>query len=80
MKAIEDNPEGISKAEIVVGIPSFNEASSISFPTRQADQGLLKFFGDRSAVIVNCDNNSPDNTRQAFMDTPTRTPKIYLST
>jgi glycosyltransferase involved in cell wall biosynthesis len=31
-------------------------------------------------VIINCDNNSPDNTRQAFLDTRTKTPKIYLST
>jgi glucosylglycerate synthase len=80
MKAIEDNPKGISQADIVVGIPSYNEASLISFPTQQADQGLLKYFGDRSGVIINCDNNSPDDTRKAFMETPTRTPKIYIST
>ena len=80
MKAVEDNPGGISKAEIVVGIPSYNEASSISFPTQQADKGLTKYYGERSAVIVNCDNHSDDNTRQAFMGTPTKTPKIYLST
>jgi glycosyltransferase involved in cell wall biosynthesis len=80
MKAVEDNPGGISKAEIVVGIPSRNEASSISFPTEQADKGLTKYYGERPAVIINCDNHSEDNTRQAFMDTPTKTPKIYLST
>ncbi len=82
MKAvvIEDNPGGVTQADIVVGIPSYNEASSISVPTQQADKGLSKYYGERSAVIINCDNHSPDNTRQAFMQTATKAPKIYLST
>ena len=82
MKAIviEDNPGGVTQSDIVMGIASYNEASSISFPTQQADKGLTKYYGERSAVIINCDNHSDDNTRQAFMGTPTKTPKIYLST
>ena len=80
MKSMEDNPAGITKADIIVGIPSYNEASLISFPTQQADKGLTKYFGDFSAVIINCDNHSPDDTRRAFMETPTITPKMYVST
>lgn len=80
MKLIEDNPGGISQADIVVGIPSYNEALSISFPTQQADKGLSKYYADRSAAIINCDNNSPDDTRKAFLQTTTKTPKIYIST
>ncbi len=80
MTAKEENPEGISRADIVVGIPSYNEALSISFPTQQADKGLSKYYQDRSAVIINCDNDSPDDTRRAFLGTATKTPKIYLST
>jgi len=80
MRAIEDNPEGITRADIVVGIPSYNEADSILIPTQQADRGLSKFFGDRLGVLINCDNNSPDNTRRVFMESRTKTPKIYLST
>jgi len=80
MNSLEVNPEGIRRAEIVVGIPSYNEASLISFPTQQADKGLSKYYPDRSAVIINLDNDSPDNTRDAFLKTATRTPKIYLST
>ncbi|MGD2125927.1 MAG: glycosyltransferase, partial [Desulfobacteraceae bacterium] len=74
------NPEGIEKVDLVVSIPSYNEADSISFPTRQASIGLSKYFSDISSVIINCDNNSPDNTKQAFLDTPTENPKIYIST
>ncbi len=80
MRSFEDNPEGIKRADFVVGIPSLNEASSISFPTQQADKGLQKYFGGVSAAIVNCDNASPDDTRRAFMETKTTTPKIYIST
>ncbi|RLC21525.1 MAG: glycosyl transferase, partial [Deltaproteobacteria bacterium] len=43
-------------------------------------EGIRKYFGDKTCVIINCDNNSPDNTKQVFLDTPTETPKIYLST
>ena len=76
----EVNPDRITRAEIVVCIPSYKEADSIAFPTRQASLGLAKYFANKSAVIINCDNNSPDNTRQAFLDTPTDIPKMYLST
>ena len=76
----EFNPDNIKSAEMVVCIPSYKEADSISYPTTQADKGLKKYFGEKKAVIINCDNNSPDNTRQAFLDTPTDTPKIYIST
>ncbi len=76
----EHNPEKIKSVEMVVCIPSYNEADSISYPTTQADVGLTKYFGDKSSAIINCDNNSPDNTKQAFLETPTHTPKIYLTT
>ncbi|HMK36446.1 MAG TPA: glycosyl transferase [Desulfomonilaceae bacterium] len=80
MKFIEDNPNDVTRADIVVGIPSYNESSSISFPTQQADKGLVKYFGRFSSAIINCDNNSPDGTRSAFMETDSKTPKIYIST
>lgn len=76
----EENPDGITKVDIIVGIPSYNEAAGISFPTQQADKGLSKYYPKHSAVIINCDNCSPDNTREVFMQTATKTPKMYLST
>ncbi|MDY6971909.1 MAG: glycosyltransferase [Thermodesulfobacteriota bacterium] len=80
MDAIVENPENISSAEIIVGIPSYNEADSISFPTDVASRGLTSYFPDQKSVIVNVDNNSPDGTRDAFLNTPTKIPKIYIST
>jgi len=77
---IEENPSEVRSADLIVGIPSYNEAELISYPTQMANEGLIKYFGDKNSVIINCDNNSPDGTREAFMDTPTEVPKIYLST
>lgn len=80
MIGYEENPDSIHQAEIVVGIPSFNEADSISYPTQQAGEGLARFFGDKQSVIINCDNCSTDDTRNVFLKTPTPVPKMYIST
>ncbi|HRR68800.1 MAG TPA: glycosyltransferase [Desulfomonilia bacterium] len=81
MKALENNPMNITHTDIVVGIPSYNEAATISFPTSQAALGLQEHFNHMDAVIINCDNNSTDGTGKVFMNTDTRgIPKIYLST
>ena len=76
----EANPEKIKKAEFVVAIPSYNEADSIAFPVQQADQGIQSYFGDKESVIINCDNNSNDGTKEIFLSIKTATPKIYIST
>jgi len=76
----EENPEKVKRAEIVVGIPSYNEAQMIYFPTQKAGEGLAQFYPDRSSVIINCDNHSSDGTREAFLGVRTEVPKIYIST
>ncbi len=80
MESIVKNPSKIRSAEIIVGIPSYNEADNIAFPTDVASRGLEEFFPDKKAVIINVDNHSPDGTGEVFMHTPTKTPKIYIST
>jgi glycosyltransferase involved in cell wall biosynthesis len=77
---IEENPNDVRTADLVVGIPSYNEAKLISYPAQMASEGLIKYFGHKNSVIINCDNNSPDGTGDAFLNTPTEVPKIYLST
>ncbi len=80
MSVLVENPENIRAAEIIVGIPSYKESDSIAYPTDIASKGLLEFFPNNPSVIINVDNNSPDGTREAFLDTPTKIPKIYIST
>lgn len=77
---MEINPNGVTKADIIVGIASYNEADLIRFPTQQASIGLREYFKDKRSVIINCDNNSPDGTRDVFLNTETEVPKIYIST
>jgi glycosyltransferase involved in cell wall biosynthesis len=76
----EENPRQISKADMVVGIPSYNEAERIGYVTAQASQGLTEFFADMKCVLINCDNHSVDGTKEAFFSVPTKIPRIYLST
>ena len=76
----EVNPAGVTRADIVVGLASYNEADNISNPTEKASQGLMEFFPDKTSVIVNCDNCSPDDTESAFLGTDTEVPGIYITT
>ncbi len=66
--------------EFIVGMPSYMEADSIGFVTRQVDQGLQKYFSKYKCLIVNCDNNSEDDTKGAFLSVETKTPKKYITT
>ncbi len=75
-----ENPQRVTSAQIVIGIPSYNEADSIAGPIEVASQGLQEYFPHESSVIVNVDNHSSDGTREAFLNTPSTIPKIYVST
>ena len=68
------------KYDVVVGIPSYNESDTISHVTEAVGEGLEVYFSDKKCIIVNVDNNSPDNTKDAFLDTKTRIEKKYIST
>jgi len=73
-------PQNVQKADIIVGIPSYNEADCIPFVTEQAAIGLQTYFRDYSCALINCDNYSQDDTKGAFLNVETETPKIYIST
>ena len=72
---------GISQADIIVGIPSYKEEDNISFVTTQAALGLKKYFSKYTCLIINIDNNSPDNTKGEFLGTNTEgIKKAYVTT
>ena len=52
---IVDNPSSIRSADIVVGIPSLNEADNIGISTDAVARGLQEFFPEHRRVIVNVD-------------------------
>lgn len=66
--------------DVVIGIPSHNEADSISHVTKTIDIGLRKYFPKLKVVIVNSDNDSSDKTKDVFLSTLTIAKKVYLST
>ena len=72
--------ENLENADIIVGIPSYNEADNIHFVAEQVSKGLVKYFPEKKALIVNADNNSPDNTKDAFLKAETEVQKFYIST
>jgi glycosyltransferase involved in cell wall biosynthesis len=70
----------VKTTDIIVGIPSYNEADNIAFVVEKCNQGLRKYFPNYKSVIINVDNNSPDDTRSVFITSVNTIPKIYIST
>jgi glycosyltransferase involved in cell wall biosynthesis len=67
-KEIQEQLEGIQKADILVGIPSFNNARTIGHVVRAVQAGLAKYFPDQKAVLVNSDGGSSDGTMEIVRD------------
>jgi len=58
----ESRVQAIGEAEILVGIPSYNNADTIAHVVRAVSAGLAKYFPGRRAVLVNSDGGSSDGT------------------
>lgn len=67
-----------NKFDIIVGIPSYNEADSITNTAKKIDKGLIKYFPTYRSLIVNVDSRSTDGTSQIFLSTKTKTAKISV--
>lgn len=60
----------IGKADILVGIPSYNNAGTISHVVKQAARGVVEHFPDLKSVLINSDGGSPDGTMDVVRSTP----------
>jgi glycosyltransferase involved in cell wall biosynthesis len=58
-----------SNADIVVGIPSYNNSRTIAHVIRAVSAGLAKYFPQYRCVIVNSDGGSKDGTPNIVKDT-----------
>lgn len=56
--------EQIGHAEIVVGIPSYNNAGTIGHVVKAVQAGLAKYFPQARSVIINSDGGSQDGTTE----------------
>src|SRR5438477_11718332 len=72
--------ESIGKADLVVGIPSYNNARTIGHVVRAASVGLAKYFPQFTAVIINSDGGSKDGTREAVLSSTLEDAPLLLLT
>ena len=65
-KEIHSKIDEIKGADILVGIPSYNNAHTIGHVVRAVQAGLAKYFPDKKSVLVNSDGGSTDGTMEIF--------------
>jgi glycosyltransferase involved in cell wall biosynthesis len=61
-KEVREKLEDIKEADILVGIPSYNNARTIGHVVRAVKAGFAKYFPDKKCVLVNSDGGSTDGT------------------
>jgi len=64
----EAKVQEIGEADILVGIPSYNNADTIAHVVHAVTAGLAKYFPKAKAVLVNADGGSIDGTQQVVAD------------
>jgi len=68
--------KSIGQADIVIGIPSYNNVRTIRHVVQAAHAGLSKYFPQFSSLVINSDGGSKDGTREAVLST--RVEDTYL--
>ena len=66
----------VATADVVVGIPSFNNAATIGHVANAVATGLREGFPGLRAAVVSSDGGSGDGTSQVVLDTVTGIPVI----
>lgn len=61
-KEIQERIGEIGAADILVGVPSYNNARTIGHVVRAVQAGFAKYFPDKKCVLVNSDGGSTDGT------------------
>jgi glycosyltransferase involved in cell wall biosynthesis len=60
--AVKEKVQALQEVDILVGIPSYNNAHTIPHVVRAVNAGLAKYFPDAKCVLVNSDGGSKDGT------------------
>ena len=68
----------VEKADILVGIASYNNASTIGHVVEAVDEGLAKYFPDKRAVLINSDGGSSDGTTDVVKSASLDLSAIFL--
>lgn len=67
-KDIQSLIAAIGAADILVGIPSFNNAKTIRHVVKAVQAGFAKYFPDKKCVLVNSDGGSTDGTMEVVQN------------
>jgi glycosyltransferase involved in cell wall biosynthesis len=70
METVKEFVGRVRRADILVGIPSYNNESTIQNVVSQVGEGLAIYFPDRRGAIIVSDGNSLDSTRDTAESTP----------
>ncbi len=70
--------ESIKRADIVIGIPSYNNGRTVGHVVRAANAGLAKYFPQMTAVVINSDGGSTDDTREAVLSAQVEDSHVML--
>ncbi len=65
----KEKVEKIGEADILVGIPSYNNERTIAHVIKAVEYGLAKYFPRFKAVLLNSDGGSTDRTREIVGET-----------
>ena len=57
--------EEIESADILIGIPCYNNETTIQHVVQTVSHGLAKHYNDKRSVILVADGGSTDDTREA---------------
>ncbi len=68
----------MERADILVGIPSYNNAKTIGNVVRSVQVGLAKYFPGYKSIIVNSDGGSTDGTREVVSSTTLGDPRAFM--
>ncbi|MEC4685845.1 MAG: glycosyltransferase [Nitrospirota bacterium] len=77
-KDVQEKINELGEADIVVGIPSYNNAKTIGHVVRAVQAGLSKYFPDAKSVLVNSDGGSTDGTMDVVRETTVDFDSILL--
>ncbi len=73
---LRDGIARVGRADVLVGIPSFNNAATVGHVARTVADGLRAHFPGLSPVIVNADGGSKDATRDVVASSTGDVPTI----
>ncbi len=74
------NPQKIKQAEIIVGIPSYDQFKTMAFVVEQAGKGLEKYFSGKTCAIINFNHDVCPEVQDAFFSASVNVPLVYVET